>query len=175
MIVGHGDIAQVLKQIDHEDVIYFASGVSNSKETRQSEYDREANLLMKQDKDKHLVYFSSLCVFYADTLYARHKKEMENLVSVLFPHYTIVRIGNITWGTNPFTLINALKSKFRNGEPIELKNEYRYIVDEDEFIYWLKMIPSWNCEMNITGRRLTVRQVFDTYVIENRGTYRQLR
>ena len=52
-IVGHGDIASVLS--DREDRIYFASGVSNSQETRESEYAREKTLLLQQEKIRHLV------------------------------------------------------------------------------------------------------------------------
>ena len=50
MIVGYGDIASVLK--DRKGTIFFASGVSNSQETRESEYKREEDLLMKQNKNK---------------------------------------------------------------------------------------------------------------------------
>jgi len=39
MIVGSGDVASVLK--DREDRVYFASGVSNSSETDESEYQRK--------------------------------------------------------------------------------------------------------------------------------------
>lgn len=163
MIVGHGDIASVLQELDRPDVIFFASGVSNSQETRQAEYDREVQLLLKQPTDKHLIYFSSLCIFYSDTVYARHKREIEKLIELNFPHYTIVRIGNILWGNNPFTLINSLKNKLLRGEEIELKDEYRYIIDKEEFLHWLRMIPVWNCQLNITGRRLKVKEVFDLY------------
>lgn len=74
MIIGHGDIASVLK--DREGFIFFASGVSNSGETRESEYKREEDLLLKQNKNKHLVYFGSLSIFYnPHTRYTRHKKQ----------------------------------------------------------------------------------------------------
>ena len=60
-IIGHGDIASVLS--DREDRIYFARGVSNSRETRESEYAREKTLLLQQEKIRHLVYFTSLSIF----------------------------------------------------------------------------------------------------------------
>jgi hypothetical protein len=60
MIVGRGDIASVLN--DREGAIFFASGVSNSTETNQSEYWREMELLDKQDRNKCLFYFSSISV-----------------------------------------------------------------------------------------------------------------
>lgn len=161
MIIGHGDIAKALK--DRTDRLYFASGVSNSQETRESEYKREVDLLLKQDKNQHIVYFSSLCIFYSDSRYARHKKHMESLIKT-FPHYTIVRLGNITWGKNPHTLINYFKEKLKRGEKLNIRNTYRYPVDKHEFLHWIDMIADWNCEMNITGQKLTVKQIVKKYV-----------
>lgn len=163
MIVGHGDIASVLP--DRDTVIFFASGVSNSRETRESEYKREKELLLNQDKDKHLVYFGSLSVFYnKESRYTAHKKEMEDLVKATFPHYTIVRIGNITWGKNPHTLINYFRNARKNGRKIEIWDTYRYLVTKQEFLYWIGLIPDWNCEMNIIGKRMKVSQIVKRYV-----------
>lgn len=167
MIIGHGDIASVLP--DREGFIFFASGVSNSQETRESEYQREIDLLMKQNKQKHLVYFSSLCIFYSDNRYARHKKYMEELIRKTFKHYTIVRIGNITWGKNPHTLINYLKNRRKAGKELEIKNVYRYILNKKDFLHWIGLIPEWNCEMNIPGQRLKVRQIVKKYVDKNKA------
>jgi len=156
MIVGRGDIAKVLK--DREDRIYFASGVSNSQETRESEYYREIDLLLSQDKYMRLVYFGSLCIFYSDTRYAQHKRRMEALVKKHFEKYTILRLGNITWGKNPHTLINYLR-KHRNAE---IKDVYRYVVDLEEFFYWINLIPNWNVEMNIPGKRMKVKEIVES-------------
>ena len=109
-----------------------------------------ANLLLTQDKQKHLVYFSSLSIFYSDTRYTAHKKYMEYLIKNNFPHYAIVRLGNIAWGKNPHTLINYL----RNHPDAPIQDVDRYICSEDEFLHWMRLIPEWNVEMNITGRRL---------------------
>jgi len=157
MIVGNGDIASVLE--DKEGLTYFASGVSNSSETREEEFEREKELLKKQDKSKHLVYFSSLCIFYSDSPYAEHKKLMEFYVSIWFKKYTIIRLGNITWGKNPNTLLNFFRNRIKNNEPFEIQDTFRYLVDKEEFLYWINMIPSWNCEMNITGQRLKVQTI----------------
>lgn len=161
MIIGNGDIAKVLK--DKENRVYFASGVSNSRETRRSEYEREKKLLLSQDKHRHIVYFSSLCIFYTDTLYAQHKRRMEKLIKEKFKHYTIIRLGNITWGTNPNTIINYFRNKIKKKEPIEIRNTYRYIIDKEEFLYWVEMIPDWNCEMNITGKRMSIKEIVKVY------------
>jgi hypothetical protein len=162
MILGHGDIAGVLK--DREDRLYFASGVSNSQETSDFEYEREVNLLMDQDKWRHIVYFSSLCVFYTDTRYAQHKRMMEKLIKKYFGHFTIIRIGNITWGKNPHTLINYMKEH----KDAEIKDVYRYIISKEEFLHWIDLIPEWSCEMNITGRMMKVRDIVNEYVYEEK-------
>ena len=157
-IIGNGDIASALE--DKKDITYFASGVSDSSETRESEFKRERDLLLSQDA-WHLVYISSLCVFYLDTPYAKHKREMEEVVKNNFPVYTIMRLGNITWGNNPKTLLNFFKNKIKNKEDFEIQDTYRYLVDKDEFQHWIDMIPDWSCEMNITGRRMTIKQIVD--------------
>jgi len=163
MIVGDGDLASVLP--DRNGFIFFASGVSNSREERESEYQREKDLLLKQDKDKHLVYFGTLSIFYNHGRYQDHKLEMENLVKENFKSYTIIRLGNITWGTNPHTIINYFKRQKAIGQPFEVQDVYRYIVDKDEFLSWIKMIPSWNCEMNVPGRKMKVVDIIKEYVL----------
>lgn len=162
MILGHGDIASVLT--DREDLILFASGVSNSQEKEESEYQREVDLLMSQRKDKRLVYFSSLSIFYSTNRYTKHKRYMEQLVKNNFGQYTIIRIGNITWGTNPHTIINFLRNRVENNQPIDIQDTYRYIVDKNEFLHWMNLIPLWNCEMNIPGQRMTIQEIVNKYV-----------
>jgi len=154
-IIGHGAIAETLKDTDR-DLLFFASGVPNSSEKRESEFDRERDLLMSQDRDKHIVYFSSLCIFFdPDTRYSQHKMEMEDIVKT-FDRYTIVRIGNPDWVTNPHQLIPFLKGKLESGEPFEVYDEYRHLLTRDEFLYWIDLIPDRNCEITLTGRRVKV-------------------
>ena len=158
MIVGNGDLASTLK--DRPGFIWFASGVSNSQEVREAEYGREIDLLMSQPKDKHLVYFSSLSIFYTDGRYQLNKRQMEEIIKSNFKRYTIVRLGNITWGNNPHTFINYLK----NHPEAEIRDEYRFVIDKDEFQWWMNLIPNWSCEYNVPGRRLKVKEVYEQYV-----------
>lgn len=154
MIIGNGDIAKVLT--DREDVTFFASGVSNSKESDEGEYFREIDLLMKQDKNRHIVYFSSLSIYYSLSRYSNHKLLMENQIRHHFKSYTIIRLGNITWGNNPHTLLNFL----RNNPTAERRNEIRYLVDLDEFKHWVSMIRvGVNDTMNITGSMINVKDI----------------
>lgn len=166
MIVGRGDIGTILKEVDKNDILFFASGVSNSKETRESEYQRERALLLEQNRSSHIVYFSSLAIFYSDTRYTRHKLDMEAMIKENFKKYCIIRIGNILWGTNPHTLINYLKDQYTQGKPLDIKNVYRYVIDKEEFLHWLGLIPGWSCEMNCPGTMLKVEQIVKRYVIK---------
>lgn len=152
-IIGNGDIASVLP--DKKELLFFASGVSNSQETREKEYQREVDLLLEQPRASHIIYFSSLAVFYSNTRYTRHKRDMEVMVKTNFPKNTIVRLGNITWGDNPHTLINYLRAHPK----AEIRNEERYIVHKDEFLHWVNKIPSWNAELSIVGERLKVKEI----------------
>lgn len=162
MIIGSGDIASVLP--DRDDLVFFASGVSNSQETRESEFRREKDLLFDQDYEKHIIYFSTLSVFYSSTKYAHHKKRMEAFVK-MFKKHTIIRIGNITWGTNPHTLINYFKAQRERGEELVIQDTYRYVVDKEEFLHWIGLIPDWSCEMNIPGRKMKVVDIVNEFVL----------
>jgi hypothetical protein len=161
-IIGKGDIASVLEP--RLGFTYFASGVSNSREERESEYQREKDLLLKQDKDKHLVYFGSLSVFYTKGRYQDHKLEMEQLVKDNFKNYTIVRLGNITWGDNPHTIINFFRKQKAIGQAFEVQDTERYVCDKEEFLHWIKLIPNFSCEMNIPGERIKIVDLIKRYV-----------
>jgi hypothetical protein len=155
-IIGSGDIAKVLN--DREGAIFFASGVSNSSETNRSEFDREFSLLMNQDYGswaKCLFYFSTISIYYKDSPYIRHKKEMEEVIRAIFPNYNIIRIGNIDWGTNPNTFLNALRAKKAKGEPFELFDEYRYMISKEELLLLTDNLPLTGMnEINVFGRMI---------------------
>ena len=143
MIVGKGDIASILN--DREGAIFFASGVSKSTETDESKYRREMELLDKQDRTKCLFYFSSISVDDIEKVggnnYLQHKVRMEMLIKSNFQNYNIIRIGNISWGNNPNTFLNYIKNKIKNGEQVEIKDEYKYIIDKEQLILLTDNLP----------------------------------
>lgn len=163
MIVGHGDIAQTLikEGLDQPDVTFFASGVSNSKCINPLEYLREKETLINQSTFKHLVYFSSLCQYYSDSTYATHKIDIERIIKRCFVSHTIIRLGNITWGNNPNTIINYFKILYAAGKVPELQDTYRHIISREEFVYWMKNIrPGINDIMNIPGEFIHVKEIW---------------
>jgi nucleoside-diphosphate-sugar epimerase len=161
VIIGQGDIAQQLWRADKPFITFFASGVSNSKQQDETEYQREISLLLKQPKDQHLVYFSSLCIYYSQTRYAQHKVAMERLIKENFQTYTIVRLGNITWGRNPNTVINFFKWKHCNKEAPQLEDGYRFVITDSEFCYWMQHLPiGIKNEMNIPGEMVSINEIW---------------
>lgn len=161
MIIGRGDIAQQLWRVDKPFINFFASGVSNSKQEDEKEYDREFALLMKQPKDQHMVYFSSLCIYYSQTRYAQHKVHVERLIKESFATYTIVRLGNITWGKNEHTIINYFKGQHYNKQTPNLEDGHRFIITEAEFCYWMRHLPiGAKNEMNIPGEMVSINEIW---------------
>lgn len=159
MIVGNGNIAKVLT--DRDDVLFFASGVSDSSCTDVTQFEREANLLCRMPKDLHLVYFSNLGVYRWDNAYIRHKKSMEKLVKNTFKSYSIVRVEVLEWARNKTTIHNYFRECIKNGTPITLQDTYRYLLSLDEFLYWIGLIRVGEQEeINITGRKLHVCDIY---------------
>ena len=86
MIIGNGSVAKVLT--DREDIVFFASGVSNSSCLDENEYTREFNLLKTVPTGQHIVYFSNLGIYYKHDRYTQHKREVEEYIRNTFKSYT---------------------------------------------------------------------------------------
>lgn len=162
-IIGSGDIASVLN--DREGFIFFAAGVSNSSELDETQYDRERKRLIRDieiavDNSMHLVYFSSIACYFNLTRYTVHKMEMELLIRERCRHYTIIRIGNITWGRNPYTFINFIRNKKAKGEYVVIKDEWKYLVDKEDLLFITDNLPRHGKhEISIFGDMKKVKDV----------------
>jgi UDP-2-acetamido-2,6-beta-L-arabino-hexul-4-ose reductase len=160
VIIGNGNIAKILP--DSDEIIFFASGVSDSSCTDENKYMRELALLSNLDRSRHLVYFSNLGVYYKHDRYTSHKIAMEDFIRNHFNSYTIVRMEVCEWVNNPTTILNVFKRKLANGEHISVRDEYRYVVSLEEFLYWIKMIkPNTRGDMNILGNKYKVSEIVE--------------
>ena len=160
MIIGKGDIASILN--DREGAIFFASGVSKSTETNESEFWREIELLDKQDKNKCIFYFSSIAIddITKNSEYLAHKRKMELFIKSNFENYNIIRIGNITWGNNPNTFINYIKNKIKKGEPVEIKDEFKYLIDKEQLLLLTDNLPLIGQNtISVFGRMAKVKEL----------------
>ncbi|ALR31834.1 hypothetical protein ATE47_15525 [Chryseobacterium sp. IHB B 17019] len=149
MIIGNGLIANSLKNIDSEDYLFFASGVSNSLETRSSEFEREFSLLktnLENSNGKKFIYFSTLSVndqSKQGSHYVLHKLEIEDYIKKNCENYLVLRIGNIVGkGGNPNTLFNFLKNQIKNNAHFKVHSKARrLLLDIDDIADFL----SSNC------------------------------
>ena len=148
MIIGNGLLASICSQINNENYIIFASGVSNSKEQNDEEFNRELSLLTKYlSTEKKLIYFSTCSVedyYLKDTKYIKHKLKIEELIKNTCKRYVIFRLPIVIGKcSNPNTFFNYFKHKILNNESfVVLENSYRYIITSDILSkYFDKIIP----------------------------------
>lgn len=144
MVVGDGMLAKAFEMFkDDPHVIIFASGVSNSKEVRVEEFNREINLLLSMDKNKLLVYFSTCSVFdptVQNTHYVRHKMEMETLINANFRSNLIFRLPTVVGHTgNSHTFFNFFKNAILSGDVLNIDiDASRHLIDIDDL---KKLLP----------------------------------
>ena len=141
MIIGNGLLANTFKDyVDNDNIIIFASGVSNSKELNDTEFKREFELLKNTliiGKTKKLIYFSTCSVSdisLSDSKYVKHKNNIEEFIKDNFEHYLIFRLPNIVSNNkNLNTSFNFFKNKLINNELIICdKYATRYFIDIDD-------------------------------------------
>lgn len=136
MICGKGDIGSVLQ--DREGAIFFASGVSDSSETRNFKFWKERDLLLEQSRDLCLFYFSTISKYYpSPNAYIQHKVNMEKLVRDNWVNYCILRIGNIDFGINPNTFIN----KMRADKSLPVRDEWKYMITKEHLLTLTNCLP----------------------------------
>jgi nucleoside-diphosphate-sugar epimerase len=140
MIVGKGLIASLFVDSDRDDTIFFASGVSNSLETKVEEFNREENLIKQtiaENADKIFVYFSTCSIYDSsktDSNYVLHKLKMEQMIKNSCAKFLILRVSNaVGKGGNPNLLMNYIVNAVRNNETINVHTKAtRNLIDADD-------------------------------------------
>lgn len=140
MIVGTGLLARTFDPYFAGDpnVIVFASGVSNSRETRIEQFARERQLLTAAlAEQKTLVYFSTCSVNdpeLAQSAYVQHKLEMERMVLVGARKSHIFRLPQVVGAcANPHTLTNYLHHQITSGVRFQVwLNARRNLIDASD-------------------------------------------
>jgi hypothetical protein len=158
MIVGHGSLAKLLK--DREGAILFASGVGNSLCTDTQDFKRERQLIIQifsgNDDEQSFFYFSP--IVKQPTSYGAYKLNTEILVKSIFQNYNIIRLGNIWECTNPNTFRNAIKAKQAKGEPVEIRDEFKYMIHADQLNMVVHGLPlTGKNEISIFDQMLKVK------------------
>lgn len=141
MIVGNGLLARAFRSRYAEDktVIVFASGVSNSLETRETEFARESELLQRAlASGARTIYFGSCGVAGGEasfTPYMRHKQEMETRVLESGRGLSLRLPQVVGHANNPNTLTNFIRSRVGSGEHfMGWSNAERSLMDIDDIV-----------------------------------------
>ena len=136
MIIGNGMLAKAFH--DCKDVTIFASGVSNSLEEKEEEFQREEQLLCESVTTDLFVYFSSCSLqdpSVNQSAYCNHKLNMEKMIPSLMKKFNVFRLPQVVGKTNNQTVINFLFNKIKNGEHFELwSGSYRNFIDVDDVV-----------------------------------------
>lgn len=156
MIIGNGILANEFSNYaNSDDILIFASGVSNSKETRQSEFDREKTLLrktIKNEPSKKIIYFSTCSMYdnyFENNQYVNHKLDMEKLISTNARDYLIIRLSQVVGKNNDKQLMGFLYNKILSDESFELYDIERNIIDISD----VKTIVTYIIENNIGNNK----------------------
>lgn len=127
MVIGNGMIAKAFSEYElDKSYIIYASGVSNSKETRISEFNREFMLLKNiiyNNKDKVLIYFSTVSIddiSLKNTLYIKQKLKFENYIKKHIKKYYIFRLSQVVGYSASPTIVNYLFQKIKTNSSFEL-------------------------------------------------------
>lgn len=160
MIIGKGLIANLFTEVDTDEVVFFASGVSNSSETREEEFLREQNLVeetMAKYPSKLFVYFSTCSIYDSskyNSPYVLHKLHIEEMIKQHATDYLILRVSNAVGnGGNPNLLMNYLSRQIKTGQDLIVhQHATRNLIDvEDVKNITLAYIraASWNKIVNV--------------------------
>jgi hypothetical protein len=158
MIIGNGLLSSIFFEYkDDREILIFASGVSNSSETRFSEFEREKKLLhniVKNNPNQTLIYFST-CAFYDnyfdESLYLRHKRDIENWIKKNVKKFHILRIPQIIGSKNNNQLLGFLNFKIKNKQKFTLFDIERNIIDFEFLLVIFNYIISNEFFLNKTS------------------------
>lgn len=140
MIIGKGLIASLFTDVDQEDIVFFASGVSNSSETNPAEFYREEKLVretLSQYSEALFVYFSTCSIYdssKSNSPYVLHKLHMEDIIHTTAKKYLILRVSNaVGKGGNPNLLMNYLVRSLKANQQISIHTEAtRNLIDVED-------------------------------------------
>ncbi len=167
-------VAGALKDLSGwENDILFSSGVSNSTEQDEKNYQKEIDLvklhLGKLIHPASFVYFSTTSIFdplKKGNAYIQHKLAIEELIKKSNLNFLIIRLPNLVgFSSNPNTLTNYFANSVRNERIIHLnQNAIRHLIDAEDLSSILNDIKNNFGKINLTvnvetDRPLSAQQI----------------
>lgn len=188
MILGDGMIAKALSKYDHENILFMAFGVSDSKNTDISAYDRESLMIrnyVEKYNDKIIVFFSTFSIndpLRKDDLYVSRKRLNERYILDHAKRYLILRVSNIVGNTgNSKNIFNFLYQNIRLGNPFTLwANCKRNLLTTHDFgkivnhILTNELESRLNTIINVTNSKsVTIREIVEAIEkhLDKKGIY----
>jgi nucleoside-diphosphate-sugar epimerase len=160
MVIGDGMVAKSFMHYqDTDQVLIFASGVSNSKLAILSEFEREKSLLdhiIEANPGRRIVYFSTFNLYdpkECNSAYCLHKLDMEDYISSKVPVYNIFRLGHVVGrSSNSYTILSYLYKAINEGTYFDLwKFAGRNLIDIDD----ASKICSYIIDHNLFNNKIT--------------------
>jgi UDP-2-acetamido-2,6-beta-L-arabino-hexul-4-ose reductase len=150
LIIGNGFLANAFNNRMGENLVIFASGVSDSACTEESSFLREEQLLLDaiaDYQDKCIIYFGSCGVISQELLrfpYYRHKQKMEQIICSTHPQYLIFRLPQVIGKSrNNKTLVNNFFDSILDGKEIMIHRlSKRFFIDIDHVVLFVNHVYS---------------------------------
>ncbi len=148
MIIGNGMLAKAFKMYEKDDeILIFASGVSNSQEQADEAFEREKKLLEKtiiENQRQIIIYFSTCSIndsSMSNSRYVIHKLAMEKMIKNLHSNFYIFRLSQVVGRTNSPTIINYFYNRIIAKEQFEIwEKSTRNLIDVDDIVKIIQMI-----------------------------------
>lgn len=178
MIVGNGQIATALNECDRDDMVFFASGVSDSTCREEQEFNKEKELLkaiLSKHRDKTIIYFGSCATSapdYPKNTYYQHKENMEDIIKKTTENYYIFRLPQLFGKLKKHkTLINFIYYSMIENRPFEVyTNAYRYVLE----IADLRSLVGYYIKLSQPGVTVDLANDYRYSVEEIVNTFEQL-
>lgn len=167
MVIGNGLIGCVFSSFTkNNEIIIFASGVSNSKESNKNEFDREEKLLkttISENPEKKIIYFSTVFIENVKNMYYEHKKNIEEYIKNNCKNYLIIRLPQVVgYLGNNNNLFNFLKRKIKNCEVLNIDSlAIRSLIDIDDVYKITKTLITEE-----SNQIINIKGIEDIYVSE---------
>lgn len=175
-IIGRGMLALAFSNSDLEKrFLLFASGVSNSAETRLSEFSRERALLLQtinENPDSTIIYFSTCSVYQDDkAAYALHKLEMEKLITESAKYYHVYRLPQVVGVVNNTTLVSFFVRSLLSNSRIQVKRDAkRNLVAVKDIVRLVDNISGNNPDRNFITNLASAQSIDVLSILEHIST-----
>lgn len=155
-IIGTGLIAKSLTGVSfNQNTLVLASGVSNSQEVRQSEFQREAELIQREMANHpgfHVIYCSTCSIDSgASTPYIVHKQAMEQKVRASAASFHVFRLPQVVGLVQNSTLVSFFVDAILHGRVLNVQAQAtRNLLDVSDFARITKVLVDQGLGVNST-------------------------